>query len=38
MIACASAEERISPGPIPYALLERATQDVLKTASTRTPT
>lgn len=30
IIACATAEERVSPGPIPYELLERATQDVLK--------
>jgi hypothetical protein len=29
MISCTSLEERVSPGPIPYALLERATQDVL---------
>jgi superfamily II DNA or RNA helicase len=31
MIACAREEERLDPGPIPYDLLERATQDVLAT-------
>jgi len=29
MIACASAEERTPPGPIPYELLERATHETL---------
>src|SRR6266487_3659818 len=29
MIACAREEPRIEPGPVPYELLERATQDVL---------
>ncbi|HEY7782938.1 MAG TPA: hypothetical protein VIC85_22290 [Ktedonobacterales bacterium] len=31
MIQCASAEPRIDPGPVPYELIERATQDVLET-------
>lgn len=30
MIECAPSEERVSPGDMPYALLERATTDVLK--------
>ena len=29
MIACAREEPRVEPGPVPYDLLERATQDVL---------
>jgi len=29
MIACSSEEPRLDPGPVPYDLLERATQDVL---------
>lgn len=31
MIECAREEERLAPGPIPYELIERATQDVLAT-------
>ncbi|GHO51454.1 helicase-related protein [Ktedonospora formicarum] len=31
MIACTREETRLDPGPIPYDLLERATQDVLAT-------
>lgn len=30
MISCAREEPRVEPGPVPYTLLERATQDVLR--------
>ncbi len=29
MIVCSAAEERVSPGPVPYDLIDKATQDVL---------
>ena len=30
MIACAAGEARVTPGPIPYGLIERATQEALQ--------
>lgn len=42
MITCTGTETRVSPGPVPYELLERATQEALQTlqgdqARVRTP-